>query len=353
MPTAHAPLALFALALTSPLIAQGSQLEPDPIQRQTDAHQLTWGELSGFLPVPIGIPRAALVPQGHVGVAVRVQQTSWDGMRDGRDDISNAEQQAQFGFTTFGEELEENRVEVDVQYGLEGGWRVFATLPFLDRELDWTNAGGGAGTASASGLGDVVLGAAYTPVIEDDRLLDLQLGLSVPTGDFDARGDYAGVTDTVLPYAVQIGTGTLDLHPSVTFQKRERSFVWGARLGGRFHTEKNSDGWARSDEARLDLWATTPLADRLVGTARLQGNWWGDLHGDSDELTETRSALEDPHRQRGSLLQVVVGVAWDILPPATHRNRLELEFGIPFDEWLDGPALSRDTSLLLGWRALL
>ena len=216
--------------------------------------------------------------------------------------------------------MTETSVEVDMQYGLQDGWRLFATLPFLDRELDWTNAGGGSGTASNTGLGDVVLGAAYTPVIRDDRIVDLQLGLSLPTGDFDARDDYAGATDTVLPYAMQLGTGTVDLHPSVSLMKRERSFVWGARLGGRFHTDKNSDGWARSDEMRLDLWGSVPLADRFVGTARLRGDWWGDLHGNSDDLDETRSALEDPHRQRGSLVQVVLGVAWDIKDPATHRK---------------------------------
>ena len=81
-----APLLLTSFVLLASANAQDDPLEPDMIQPASDELRLTWGELVRFLPVPLGIPRGALAPEGHFGVGVRVQQTQWDGMRDGRDD---------------------------------------------------------------------------------------------------------------------------------------------------------------------------------------------------------------------------------------------------------------------------
>ena len=124
----------------------------------------------------------------------------------------------------------------------------------------------------------------------------------------------------------------------------------GARAAGRIHLEtENDDGWFRSNSMRVDLWAGTELADDLTGTLRVQADWWGDLHNFDPELDRTQSPAEDSLRFGGSRVNLYGGLSWDLDDERT--NQIALEVGAPVEEWLDGPQLSQELSLLLGWRA--
>ena len=299
--------------------------------------------------LPMGLPHGGLVDVGQFGLEWRSSSTTWEGMRDGREDLSSQDL-FDAGYSLAGTKLTENRLELDFLYGLAPQWILFATVPLIDRELTYDLAGGGSARSTSSGLGDIILGGRYAAHADEQHLLQYTLALGLPTGDYNQRGSYAGNTDAVLPYPLQLGTGTVDLYPGLTYLHARKRWTLGVRSEARIRLGRNSDQWAVSDSFRADIWASRTLTDALTGDVRLQANWWGDFHGDAPDLDKDRSPLENASRQGGSLVQVVFGLAADFSDSYAGRNRLGIEVGLPIDERLDGPGLSRQISLLLSWR---
>ena len=64
--------------------------------------------------------------------------------------------------------------------------------------------------------------------------LHLNAGLSLPTGDIDEEDDVlapTGMRPTLrLPYAMQLGTGTWDLLPGLTYNGNHHQWGWGGTI---------------------------------------------------------------------------------------------------------------------------
>ena len=62
---------------------------------------------------------------------------------------------------------------------------------------------------------------------QDGRRAHLSLGLSAPTGSIDEKSG----ANTV-GYGMQLGSGTWDFHPAITYLGQTENYSYGAQLGG-------------------------------------------------------------------------------------------------------------------------
>jgi hypothetical protein len=306
----------------------------------------------GEPPIGIDITEENL-PAGTSALRVRISQTSFDGLGDGRRDISSAAAFTE-GYAVAPTSMTTNRTEIQYVRGYDERWTMWAVVPFIQNELKADIMGGGTSTSKASGLGDLRLGGNYLLHEDERQRVNLGIGLTVPTGSFDERDTYGAAPNSLLPYVAQLGGGTFDILPSAGWVKLMDTWSFGTRACGRFPIGENSDDWAFSREFDADFWAAHELSDTLTGTVRLNAQWWGDLHGRDAGLNPANSPLEDPARQGGTRVNLIGGIAWDLEPRGgPGSNRLELEFGIPVDERLDGPALKQEWSIQFGWKLSL
>ncbi len=327
--------------------AEAFYFEDDPTV-EFEVVEQSEADVAGSSHAPIGVPLSLQVGTDQFGMVLRGSRSQYDGLRDSRDDLSAAENFAR-GYEISPEERTDDMLELEAYFGLNERWDLYAVLPFLARDLDYDANVGLAGDIDTSGLGDVQLGAIFRSYDVEQTRLSYLVGLSIPTGSIDERGDYAGAPNTKLPYDLQLGSGTFDLVPAVLYESATNDILWGARAAGRIHLEsENDEGWFRSNSMRLDLWAGKRFADDWKGTVRMQGDWWGDLHNFDPELDPVQSPGEDSLRQGGSRVNLYGGMSYDFDHDRT--NRLELEIGAPVEEWLDGPQLSQELNIVLGWR---
>ncbi len=302
--------------------------------------------LDGVLPP--GLQRGQIVDVGRFGVSVRYSQTEWDEQRDGTDDLSSEELFSR-GYQLAATNLEEQRIELDLVYGLDDRWTLYGTVPFIDRELEYDIDTGGSAVSDNSGIGDVILGGRYTARANDQELLSYFVGLGLPTGSHDERGNYAGDSNAYLPFNLQLGSGTFDLHPGVSYVRMLDTWSVGVRGEAQVHLERNSDNWAVGDTFQLNAWAAKALSRSLTGNVGLQADWRGDYLGDENELDFSRSSIEDVTRQRGSVVSLVLGIAADFSRSYAGANRLGLEVQLPLVDRVDGPNLARETTFLVSW----
>ncbi len=297
---------------------------------------------------PIGIPLAQQVATGQVGVTLRATHGQFDGLRDSRKNLTSADTFAR-GYSIAPTNLLDQRFELEAIFGFNRRLDLYMVLPYTAREMDQDLSLGGQTTIESSGLDDVQIGGVFRSHEKGPTRLSFMAGVSIPTGQVDVTDDYAGASGTILPYPMQLGTGTFDLLPGVMLESRLSGMRVGARASGRIHLEgAHDEGWFRSNSMRLDLWASKKIAKDLRSSLRAEANWWGDLHGAHADMVPLRNPLEDALRQGGSRVTLYGGLSKDL--NSEGNSRLELEIGMPVEEWLDGPALSQDWTVVFGWR---
>lgn len=79
------------------------------------------------------------------------------------------------------------------------------------------------------GLGDLQLGLDTTFVRTVNSQLRFGVGMSLPTGSVDERGNTPQGENNPLPYTMQMGSGTFDIPLNLHYAKSESRYRWGGR----------------------------------------------------------------------------------------------------------------------------
>lgn len=297
---------------------------------------------------PLGVPWAQVLEAGELQLGYRYELQSFDGLRDGRDDLSSKGLSKKYG--EIPEDMSWQSHTVELTYGWDETTSVFASLPFVSKDLEGRADVGGDYEQESSGVGDLVLGVIHACCENEEGTgrLVLHFGLGLPTGSIDEEDDAPAGGSQRLPYPMQLGTGTFDAYPGFYWVQSEESWAWGAGASWRLPIDRNDEGYAPGEVGLINLWASRPLTERLVGTVRIENVYWGDYHGEDDELDGAINPLNDEHRQGGHRTDLHGALAWDV--DEAGRNRLELDLGLPLAEWLDGPQMSTEWLLGFGWR---
>ncbi|MEQ1559005.1 MAG: DUF3570 domain-containing protein [Methyloglobulus sp.] len=172
--------------------------------------------------------------------------------------------------------------------------------------------GGGHSTLhnhASGGVGDTGMYALVKIFANADQHLHLGIGFSAPTGD-------VGVTQTasnnhstgsslykngLMHYGMQLGSGTWDFKPSLTYTGQHNDWSWGAQLNGTKRLEgKNKSGYALGDIFQSSVWGGYGLTHWLSATVRGVYTWQGAVHGSfakdsyDPNYCSTRSNFEVP-----------------------------------------------------------
>jgi len=224
-------------------------------------------------------------------------------------------------------------------------------VPYVRKDMDHKTRMGQRFTTRSDGLGDVELTGLYGLYRSETHRVVAELGLSLPTGSIDEKDDIPASMgrDVRLPYPMQLGSGTWDLAPGLTYLGQTPDWSWGAHASGVIHTGWNGNDYRLGDSYHVTGWGARRLADWLSASLRLDFAGWGDIHGADPRLNPRVVPTADPDLRAGRSLSVLLGVNVFQIDGALGGNRLALEVGTPVYQWLDGPQLETDWSLSLSW----
>ncbi|MGE0489630.1 MAG: transporter [Vulcanimicrobiota bacterium] len=223
---------------------------------------------------------------------------------------------------------------------------VMVMLPFVHKSMTHLARNGRTFTTSANGVGDMQVSALVGLWDEEDQHLHFKAGLSLPTGTISARDDTPAGPNQILPYPMQLGSGTFDLVPGVTYTGQSDDWSWGAQLQGTVRLGENHRGYKLGNVGELSLWGAHRWNDNVSTSLRLYGTTWGDISGRDSALNPRMIPTADPNLRAGSRLDALVGV--NVLTGGGHR--LSVEAGLPVAQSLDGPQLKTDYTVTAGWQ---
>lgn len=232
---------------------------------------------------------------------------------------------------------------------------------WMEKDMDHITFAGGAGTTrlgtfttQSEGWGDLMLSGLVRGYQDDMHNVHFNVGFSVPTGSIKEEGTVLapnGATPRLrLPYAMQLGTGTYDFHPGVTYTGHKDAVSWGAQYKGEIRLEsENSQGYAWGDKHGVTAWGGYQFAPWVSSTLRLAASTQDEIDGiDANILAPVQTA--DPDNFGGDVVEVGLGLALKGVEGWTIGHELGVEVTVPLYQDLNGPQLERDYGVTLGWK---
>lgn len=205
-------------------------------------------------------------------------------------------------------------------------------------------------TMKTSGLGDIKVHAMYGFVQHDNCQLLGSLGLSIPIGSIHERGDsndpmYPGKR---YPYDMQIGSGTVDLLPGISYLYQKNQVAFGTTLSGIFRSSRNSLGYKMGNEANLNSWMAYQWISCISSSIRVEGNIAGQVKGYNPELYTYSVTSHNPVNYGGERINAYLGSSLH-LKGVLENHRLGVEYGLPLYQHINGIQLKQQFALNAFW----
>ena len=227
--------------------------------------------------------------------------------------------------------------------------------------------------AETSGAGDLKLAGIFPLWAAGDhsRTLRLNAGLSIPTGSIKETDPG---TTMRMAYPMQLGSGTFDLLPGLTYISEKFGGSWGTQVASVIRLGENGEGYSLGNRFQATTWYSRKLNDMLSVSARIEGATWGNIDGQDAEMNPMMSPNARADLRGGERVDILFGLnifldtdrwdKWDrlfidkdngqLLQAKPQENsmdketRLAIEIGFPVHQDLDGPQMKSDWSLMVG-----
>ncbi len=303
---------------------------------------------------PIGVMGAHTHHPGGIMLSYRYMTMEMEGNRDGTDRVGKNEVHTKFMVAPEKMTMEMHMLGAMVAPSPDLTFT--AMVPYLVFEMDnerkmMTNIQ--PFTTKSEGVGDMKVGALYHFFHKGAHDLIANGGLSLPTGSIDRKDDTPTGENQHLPYPMQLGSGTFDLLPGITYIGRSDPWSWGAQGIITLRLGENSNDYTLGNRIDLTGWVTRKVNRKFSLSARLDGKSWGNIDGTDSDLSPATVAMTpaaDPDRRGGTRLDLLLGLALDTSGGRHRGHRFALEGGLPLYQRLDGPQLETDWKLTAGWQ---
>jgi hypothetical protein len=319
--------------------------------------------------IPAGVSGAAMVGSGESMLMYMPMYMRMQGTYIGTDQVSTPTI-LETPHSGMGKYLSVVPNSMDVQmhmfgaeYGVTNAFNIMVMGNYVDKSMTMTSyaepmMGGnpamgrtlyGARTNETDGLADVTVTGLVR--LYDDRVnhIHINLGLSLPTGDITQQvtmiSPMNGMPMTMRAmYGMQIGTGTVDFLPGITYTANKDLWSWGAAYRGRIALDDNGEGYRWGDLHEVTGWLGYTFIPGVTATARIAGSTQGKIDG-SDPLIAGPMQGTVPGYYGGQRIDLFGGVEIAGHQFGLGNTRLAIEAGAPVYQDLNGPQLGHDWQL--------
>lgn len=251
-----------------------------------------------------------------------------------------------------------------IMYGLTERMSIMAMGSYLDNEMDMVmhmNDMAGMpvmdmfGTMETDGLGDTMAGIMY----KLDLRWTASFSVSLPTGGIDERVDMvmSGINPMGMPvsitnsnikagYPMQLGSGTYDLIPGITYSDFSDNLGWGFQASYVFRVGENDNDYTLGDVAEIFGWTKYVVSQNLLVSGKATYRDWGRIDGQDSEIPPAMSPVNDPNATGGRRLDLSVALNGFF----GNGHSLGVEVGIPVYQDLNGPQMETDWIVSLSYQ---
>lgn len=221
-------------------------------------------------------------------------------------------------------------------------------------------------TMQSNGIADTMLMTKYR-IYADDPLIPTSeasvfVGASLPTGSINKRNSTHPqiVRQTeLLPYSMQLGSGTLDPMLGLLYQASSSPWWWGVDGVYTGHWYDNSRNYRLGDSLKADAYLMHQISYNFLWQAQANIEWTGHIRGQADEAASGFSGHAthgnatspfmtpswNPNNYGGVKTSITVGFQWQPAP----LHIIDLTVKLPVYQRLNGVQMKDQFGVMLTW----
>jgi hypothetical protein len=231
-------------------------------------------------------------------------------------------------------------------YAISNKWTLMGMINYLDNEMTMQSRMMKMGSES-SGLGDTKIAGLYDLAQWDSgRRMHLKLGLNLPTGSIDEKDSMS----RILGYGMQLGSGTYDFEPAITYLAQTDNYSYGAQLGGVLRIGENDQDYTLGNRFEAALWGARKITDSLSASAKFDYSSQSEVDGKDSRMNEAMSPALNPNSQGRDITTFGLGLNYYFKDGGLSGHRLAAEWETPIDQKVNGVQLELDSTWTFGWQ---
>ena len=222
-------------------------------------------------------------------------------------------------------------------------------ISYIEKEMEMVkltgmNAGNTHKTSSR-GMGDLSIAGLY----KLSGKSNLKVSLSIPTGEYDEKDHNMMGMRKVLPYPMQLGSGTYDLTLGYSFQEIFNDWSYGFQFNATKRFDYNSEDWRYGDRRELSAWIAKPVSQTVSLSFGLDVEHQDNINGKSSNRNNNTPTWNEYFH---SHLRVSSNIGLNFKLPNS-KSRIGIQCGVPIYEDVDGPQMEPDFKCNLGFSSMM
>ncbi len=298
---------------------------------------------------PIGVMGDHVHKKGEFMMSVRLMRMAMDSMGSGTEELSDSE----YSQNIKPQDMTMDMLMIGAMYGLNDTFTFMPMINVVSKDMNLRNNMMSVDfDTGTTGIGDTKFFVLQKMKEQAGHSLALfKYGVSLPTGDIEVEDTIPVMGEVLLPYPMQLGSGTFDLSVGGTYQwyfSNNKNIgidaLYTHRLG------ENDQDYTFGDEFYVNLWGAYSYSKEWSFSTRLNWHWRDNINGDSKDLTIT-SAMNptaDPEAQGGNWANLFIGTNFSF----DTGDRIAFEIGFPINQNVQGVQMLQELNMVLGWQKL-
>ena len=305
------------------------------------AHEGPWTAARPDGHAPISVMGDHMHEMGEWMVSYRYMSMNMDGLLKGSNTVSPTMMATEFMPNMLPTEMTMDMHMFGTMYAISNQWTLMGMLNYLDNEMSMPM-----GKMDSSGLGDIKIAGLYDLAQWDSgRRMHLKLGLNLPTGSIDEKHN-----GNILGYGMQLGSGTYDFEPAITYLAQTENYSYGAQLGGILRIGENDQDYTLGNKFEATLWGARKITDSLSASAKFDYSSQSEVDGKDSRMNEAMSPALNPNSQGRDITTFGLGINYYFKDGGLSGHRLAAEWETPIDQKVNGVQLELDSTWTFGWQ---
>ncbi|MDR9400341.1 MAG: transporter [Psychroflexus sp.] len=269
--------------------------------------------------------------KGELMLSYRFMPMFMEGNLQGSDEVNN---QAIFNrYNVAPQEMQMNMHMIGFMYGVSEQITLTAMTNYISNSMDLTAMNGTDFTTENANFGDVSLSAMIKVLNENRQSFHANLGVSIPTGSVDERDDTPNMTDAVLGYPMQTGSGTFDPFVQLTYLKQFEVFSLGGQIDFKARLGENSENYTLGESFGANVWVAHKISKNFSFSLSGEFQSIKSIEGVNLNLNEQMMPLFDVSNTGRDVLSAGLGFNYYVPNGAFKDFRFGLEYQLPV--WQD------------------
>lgn len=291
---------------------------------------------------------------GQVMLGYDYMHTHMAGLYEGTKQVSPAQVFAQ-GFGVVHTSMDMDMHMFDVMYAPSDQLTLMTMLPYMQMTMNHLTSTGTRFTQSTEGIGDLdamALWTVYGNSCTGGNRIVLNAGVSFPTGSIATKDHKDGSLSAPLvqlEYPMQLGSGTYDLLPGITYLGDSENWSWGAKTLETVRFGRNDHDYRLGNQYGGSAWAAYAFTEWFAPSLRVDGKVWDNITGADPALAANPTPEGRPNLRAGARVDCLLGINFYVPRGFLAGNRLYVEGGVPVYQNLTGPQLGTAWMIGAGW----